>query len=94
MLGKGDDPANREVNQPCSRGLMYRSIEYLYAKMMKSTSADLDFYTNASYIEIYNEQVIDLLNDKKFTKKLQFRYNEEDVGRGVIDRDFTLTIWK
>ena len=92
MLGKEEDPLNREVSQPCSRGLMFRSIEYLYTKMMKSTSTNLDFYTNASYIEIYNEQVIDLLNDKKFTKKLQFRYNEEDVGRGVINRDFTLII--
>ena len=61
-----------------SQGLMLRSIRYLFQKMLKLSSKSVDYFINASFIEIYNEQVIDLLNDRK-NQNLNFRYNKEDV---------------
>lgn len=58
---------------------MLRSVRYLFQKMLKSSGKNVDFYINASFIEIYNEQIIDLLSDRK-TQSLNFRYNKKDVG--------------
>jgi hypothetical protein len=61
-----------------SQGLIMRSIRYLFQKMLKNSNSSVDYYINSSFIEIYNEQIIDLLSDKK-TQTLGFRYNKEDV---------------
>ena len=62
-----------------NEGLMFRSIQYIFQKMLKTSNEKIDYYTNVSYIEIYNEQVLDLLNDKKTQQDMKFRFNEEDV---------------
>ena len=45
------------------RGLIPRVLEYIFAKMKANTDADkgISYVCKVSYIEIYNEQVIDLL---------------------------------
>lgn len=62
-----------------SQGLIMRSVRYLFQKMLRNSNSLVDFYINASFIEIYNEQIIDLLSDKKH-QSLGFRYNKEDVA--------------
>ena len=46
-----------------NRGLIPRVLEYIFAKMKATTDADkgITYLCKVSYIEIYNEQVIDLL---------------------------------
>ena len=63
-----------------SQGLILRSVRYLFQKMIKNTNSSVDYYINASFIEIYNEQIIDLLSNKKH-QNLNFRYNKEDVRK-------------
>jgi hypothetical protein len=73
-----------------SQGLMFRSVRYLFQKMLRLSTKNTDYFVNASFIEIYNEQVIDLLNDRK-NQNLNFRYNKEDVSR-VMKRVFSFPI--
>jgi hypothetical protein len=65
-----------------SQGLMLRSVRYLFQKMLKSSTKNVDYFINASFIEIYNEQVIDLLSDRK-NQNLNFRYNKNDVSNAL-----------
>lgn len=74
-----------------SQGLMLRSVRYLFQKMLKSSSKTVDFYINASFIEIYNEQVVDLLSDRK-SQSLNFRYNKKDVDANC--RASSYRTWK
>lgn len=70
---------------------MLRSVRYLFQKMLKSSSKTVDFYINASFIEIYNEQIVDLLSDRK-KQSLNFRYNKKDVESN--SRASLYPIWK
>lgn len=64
MVGSGD-------------GIIQRSIEQLFLRINATTSSD--YIVTCSYFEIYNEQLVDLLDQS--SKKLTVR---EDMKRGVF----------
>ena len=78
-MGNEESLKKKKEDEKPVQGLIPRSIEYLFQKMVKNSSPMTDFYSNCSFLEIYNEQVIDLLTDKKIPQNLHFRYNEQDV---------------
>uniref|UniRef100_T1IXE1 Kinesin-like protein n=1 Tax=Strigamia maritima TaxID=126957 RepID=T1IXE1_STRMM len=55
-----------------NEGLMTRSFRYLFKKL--ETKTDVSCLIHASFLEIYNEQVIDLLNPGSQRKYLQVRW--------------------
>lgn len=64
MVGTGD-------------GLIQRSIEQLFLRI--NAAAAVDYIVTCSYFEIYNEQLVDLLDQS--SKKLTVR---EDMKKGVF----------
>lgn len=82
MLGKGvletEDPTSSDL-----RGLQPRCIEYLFwsCQRAKERNPDLEFLIKCSYLEIYNENIVDLLNNEaEGTKRLLIR---ETIKKGV-----------
>lgn len=62
-----------------SNGLMQRSFAELFEKIDHMPEAEC--LITCSYFELYNEQIIDLLDPKKEKKLLNIR---QDVKRGVF----------
>ena len=48
------------VDTPDLKGIVPRSIEWIFESI--KTYADQNFLVRASFVEIYNEEVMDLLN--------------------------------
>eukprot|EP00029_Vermamoeba_vermiformis_P010617 TRINITY_DN5621_c0_g1_i1.p1 TRINITY_DN5621_c0_g1~~TRINITY_DN5621_c0_g1_i1.p1 ORF type:complete len:1483 (-),score=519.00 TRINITY_DN5621_c0_g1_i1:38-4486(-) len=63
------------------RGLIPRVLEYIFHLMNKRQRENpcLEYFTTCSYLEIYNEQITDLLNPSQ--AKLQIR---DDVKKGIF----------
>ncbi|XP_045113760.1 kinesin-like protein KIN-8A isoform X3 [Portunus trituberculatus] len=61
-----------------SHGLIFRSFVYLFNQLQNRD--DMEFTLTASYLEIYNEKVIDLLNIGTNTKPLQVRWSKKKRG--------------
>ena len=62
-----------------SRGLLPRCFEYLFSKVEEETqNQNTEFLIKCSFLEIYQEQVMDLLNPN--SQNLQLR---EDIQQGV-----------
>ena len=57
-----------------TEGLIPRSIKYLWQHMSQSTDK---YFVKASFLEIYNEQINDLLNPKK--TNLNCRWTNDSV---------------
>ncbi|CAB4063880.1 KIF12 [Lepeophtheirus salmonis] len=69
-------------------GLVFRSFLYLYQQLdAKSESAN--FRVKASYLEIYNEKVIDLLNPGTKRSNLAVRWNKKSRAH-VVDNLFSI----
>ncbi|KAG1673900.1 Kinesin-like protein KIF12 [Nymphon striatum] len=66
--------SSRKISVKKSPGLVQRTFAYLYRQLTKKQ--DNQFVVHASYLEIYNETVIDLLNPCK-SKHLQIRWSKE-----------------
>ena len=60
------------------KGLIPRTMEYLFECIEEERSKGVNFIMKCSFLEIYNEQIIDLLN--KSNNNLQLR---EDTKKGV-----------
>ncbi|KAI5074408.1 hypothetical protein GOP47_0010892 [Adiantum capillus-veneris] len=79
MLG---DLEGAQHRPSINRGMTSRVFEYLFARILeeegKRTSEQLKFLCKCSFLEIYNEQILDLLEPS--TANLQLR---EDARRGV-----------
>ena len=73
------DPETLRVAKP---GLIFLTLEELFAKTQSPTFADYEFSIKVSYLEIYNEQVRDLL--KGDDQNLMIL---EDPQRGVLVAD-------
>jgi kinesin family protein 18/19 len=69
MLGTEDSP-----------GIMMLSIEELF-KSIESYTAERDYMLKVSYVEVYNENIKDLLQDKSDDNYLELR---EDAVKGVM----------
>ncbi|XP_068215192.1 kinesin-2b-like isoform X4 [Palaemon carinicauda] len=59
-------------------GLIFRSFVYLFSQL--ETRDDQEFTLTASYLEIYNEKAIDLLNIGTNQKPLQVRWSKKKRG--------------
>ena len=73
-----EDYENSEQFQ--ERGLMPRCVEHIFSDIGKQTDQDVEYLIKASFLEIYQEQVIDLLSGAAEGFNLQLR---EDLKRGV-----------
>ena len=66
------------------RGIMQRSFEYMFECMetqkeeAKKQGIEMQFLVKSSYLEIYNEQVMDLLDPSSFNLHVR-----EDIKKGV-----------
>ena len=72
MFGDIYNQANQE------KGICTYAIEYLYDKILKEES-NKSFQIKISYLEIYNEQVIDLLSKKTISLMII-----EDPVKGIV----------
>ncbi|KAF5286072.1 hypothetical protein FQR65_LT12958 [Abscondita terminalis] len=61
-----------------SHGLVFRSFLYLFKVLEEK--ADVNFILKASFLEIYNEKVIDLLNPGSARKPLAVRWSKKARG--------------
>lgn len=63
MLGKGFDVGESYGSH--ARGIQPRVLEYLFEKLetMRETEGQIECLVKASYFEIYNEQIMDLVID-------------------------------
>lgn len=68
------------------RGIIPHSFQHIFDHVGKASN--LEFLVHASYLEIYNEEIRDLLS-KDVTKRLDLR---EDSDRGVYVKDLTTTV--
>ncbi|CAG7830834.1 unnamed protein product, partial [Allacma fusca] len=59
-------------------GLVFRSFLYLFDQIQNRN--DLHFVLKASFLEIYNEKVIDLLNPGSASKPLAVRWSKKSRG--------------
>ena len=61
MLGKGLNSDN--INENRSRGLQPRVLDHIFDELCekRDEDPDLEFLVKASYFEIYNENLVDLV---------------------------------
>jgi kinesin family protein 3/17 len=71
---------------PEERGIIPNAFEHIYGYLDDSANAAKKFLVRASYLEIYNEEVRDLLG-KDIDKKLDLK---EDKNKGVFVKDLTI----
>ncbi len=74
---------------PDMRGIIPRSFQHIFDSI-NDRSSDANFLVRASFLEIYNEEVRDLLS-KDPKNKLELK---EDVDRGVYVKDLTSYVVK
>ena len=61
-----------------NHGLMVRAFNHLFEKLNKLNSEDEFCKVKASYLEIYNEKTIDLLNQGSKRMNLPIRWNKQN----------------
>ncbi|KAL4463035.1 hypothetical protein ABPG72_002918 [Tetrahymena utriculariae] len=66
------------------RGMLPRVLEYIFQKIKQQQSLSVEYLVKCSYLEIYNEHIIDLLSDNG--NNLQLR---EDLKKGVYVEGLT-----
>ena len=71
---------------PEERGIIPNAFEHIYGYLDDSANSAKKFLVRASYLEIYNEEVRDLLG-KDIDKKLDLK---EDKNKGVFVKDLTI----
>ena len=74
------------LTQPEERGIIPNAFEHIYGYLDDEANAQKKFLVRASYLEIYNEEVRDLLG-KDVEKKLDLK---EDKSKGVFVKDLTI----
>lgn len=81
-----EESPRMESTQDESRGIMQRAFEYIFECMqeekslvqMRGNGSALEYLVKCSFLEIYNEQILDLLEPSQVN--LQIR---EDINKGV-----------
>ncbi|XP_075476802.1 kinesin-like protein KIN-12C isoform X2 [Primulina tabacum] len=85
MMGETD---NMNEKLGADRGITYRTFEYLFTRITKEEedrkNERLSYSCKCSFLEIYNEQIIDLL--EPLSTNLQLR---EDLKKGVYVENLT-----
>ena len=69
------------LTDPVSKGLIPRMFEYFFSKIREADPA-LEFSIKCSYMEIYMEKIMDLLDAKKTNLQVK-----EDKTRGIYVAD-------
>ena len=82
MMGYKDDPAER--------GIIPNAFEHIFGFIDQSDANMIKFLVRCSYLEIYNEDIRDLLS-KNVDAKLELK---EDPNKGVFVKDLTCFIVK
>jgi kinesin family member 3B len=77
MEGKADDPKQR--------GIMPNSFKHIFDRIDRTEQSERRFLVRASYLEIYNEEIRDLLGADP-TNRLELK---ENVDSGVYVKDLT-----
>jgi kinesin family member 12 len=72
IFGRDDSITQDLLNKDHYIGLLPRSIKYLWSVMGNKTEK---YFVKVSFLEIYNEQIRDLLNNN--AKNLQIRWNQK-----------------
>jgi len=75
-----EEQTEKTEHSPETDGLIPRSLSYLYGQIYSLKKQNKSVLVSASYLEIYNEQVFDLLNCES-GNPLQLRYQ---YGRGFF----------
>ncbi|EFX85436.1 hypothetical protein DAPPUDRAFT_314281 [Daphnia pulex] len=70
-------------------GLIYRAFVHLFDRLKEKSKSDCTYIIKASFLEIYNEKVIDLLNLSTFKKPLQVRWSRV-AGGFYVENLFTV----
>lgn len=83
IQGPGFDDVCIPEQAEADRGILPRSFEYIFNKLEhlmdeETEESKVEFLVRTSYLEIYNEQIMDLLNPT--SQNLQIR---EDIKKGV-----------
>ena len=82
MMGYKDNPAER--------GIIPNAFEHIFGFIDQSDANMIKFLVRCSYLEIYNEDIRDLLS-KNVDAKLELK---EDPNKGVFVKDLTCFIVK
>jgi hypothetical protein len=82
MMGYKDDPNER--------GIIPNAFEHIFGCIDDAQNKEKKFLVRCSYLEIYNEDIRDLLG-KDVDKKLELK---EDPNKGVFVKDLTTFIVK
>eukprot|EP00472_Partenskyella_glossopodia_P010666 CAMPEP_0197528996 /NCGR_PEP_ID=MMETSP1318-20131121/27008_1 /TAXON_ID=552666 /ORGANISM="Partenskyella glossopodia, Strain RCC365" /LENGTH=730 /DNA_ID=CAMNT_0043084311 /DNA_START=121 /DNA_END=2310 /DNA_ORIENTATION=- len=73
MSGKEEQIGKGGFHDPETDGLIPRSLSYMYAQIKALKSEGKEVSVSASYLEIYNEQVYDLLNNDGTVLPVRFQ---------------------
>lgn len=65
IMGKESDETNIATNLEESHGIIPRSIDRMLSKVKGMEKKDFKYHLNLSYLEIYNENIFDLLPKEK-----------------------------
>jgi len=79
MSGKEQQIDNGGFRSPETDGLIPRSLSYLYAQIHAAKKEEREYNVSSSYMEIYNEQVFDLLSNDGKSLPVRYQY-----GRGFF----------
>jgi kinesin family protein 3/17 len=82
MMGYKDDPSER--------GIIPNAFQHIFGYIDQVENQTKKFLVRCSYLEIYNEDIRDLLG-KDVDKKLDLK---EDPNKGVFVKDLTTCIVK
>lgn len=82
MMGYKDDPAER--------GIIPNAFEHIFGFIGEADTNKMKFLVRCSYLEIYNEDIRDLLS-KTVDAKLELK---EDPNKGIFVKDLTCFIVK
>ena len=83
-------PNGPEAVPDSERGIIPKAIRHIFGFIDQADSAT-KFLVRCSYLEIYNEQVLDLLSSKKDSTALQIK---ADPNKGIYVKDLTSVITK
>lgn len=75
-----------EGELPNSEGITFLAIKDLFKEINKNNEKNISFDIKISFLQIYNEQILDLLNSKSQNKNLSIR---EDKLKGVFVENLT-----
>lgn len=89
MMGPASalDPANPDQEQ---RGIIPRAVRHIFS-FIDSADKGVKFLVRCSYLEIYNENILDLLASRNQQEHLQIK---EDPNKGIFVKDLTTVIVK